>query len=96
MGNKIEKQGKISLEDEFDMNGEGRMAQVEVSEDSGTIKIGQYVISAEHFSIFASYLAGGGFMGWLDFQVPEFAESALNAMKQSKNPLYKAIQQELK
>ncbi len=85
-------QGQIFIEDEIDMYNEGRIVPVKISDNGSKITIGQYVISALHFSRMAVYVARGGFVGWLNGNTPEFAETTLEAIKRSRNPLYREIQ----
>jgi hypothetical protein len=68
---------------------------VEVALDDGDITVGKYRISAHQFGILAYSVARGGLFGWKDGKTPEFAESALEAMRYSENPLFKYAQQKL-
>lgn len=88
-------QGEVPLEDEIDLHDEGRMIPAKVGNDGSSITIGKYRISALHFGRMAVYLARGGIMGWMNEQKPEFAEPTLQAIKESRNPLYTQAQQEL-
>jgi len=87
-------QGKISIDDDVDMHDEGQFIPVQVHDDR-TISIGQYRISSHRFGTFAFYVAHGGLFGWQDGQKPDFAESTMEAIKGSKNPLFEEIQKEL-
>lgn len=89
------RQGEISIEDEVDLYDEGRMVPVRVANDEKSISIGDYRIAALHFGRMSAYLAHGGFMGWMNDQRPEFAESVINAIKSSKRELYREIREEL-
>lgn len=87
-------QGKISIEDDVDMHDEGKFIPVQVHDDR-VISLGQYMIGSHRFGRFAFYVAHGGLFGWQDGQKPDFAESTMEAIKDSKNPLFEEVRKEL-
>ncbi len=88
-------QGKISLEERADLMTERRAIPVKIGEDRDSLKIGEYELEDIHFGRMIHYLARGGFVGW-SRDKPSFAEPTLSALKESKNPLYKKLQEELR
>jgi len=88
-------QGEIPVEDDIDLYDEGRMVSVRVMDDERSITLGAYRVSALHFGRMATYLANGGFMGWMDGQKPEFAEPTIEAIRNSERELYREIREEL-
>ncbi len=88
-------QGEISVEDDINLHNEGRMIPVRVADDERSIILGDYRVSALHFSRMATYLAKGGFMGWMNSQNPEFAEPTIEAIRNSRRELYREIREEL-
>jgi hypothetical protein len=57
--------------------------------------VGSYRISAIHFGRMAIYLAKGGLFGWIKERKPEFSEPTIQAIRESRNPLYKEIKRSL-
>jgi len=88
-------QGHIPVQDEVDLYNQGRMVPVIVSDDEKLISIEDYCMEALHFGRMAVYLTDGGLVGWLNGQIPEFAESASKAIRHSKRELYRKIREEL-
>lgn len=86
-------QWEIPLEDEVDMYDEGRIVPVHISKEGDAIAIGEYQLSAINFGRMAVYLAKGGIFGWMKGRKPEFSEPTIQAIKESKNPLYSEIRQ---
>lgn len=88
---KIEsKQGKVSIEDEYDFKGEGEFVPIKIKEDE--VILGDYTIPVEEFAGMCFYTARGGFFGWMNGAAPDFAEETMIAIKNSKNPLYVKFQ----
>jgi len=88
-------QGEISLKDDLDLNNEGKMISVKVSEDKNHVILGKYKINSLHFGRFAYYVAHGGFMGWFHNVIPSYAKEAMNAIKESESDLFKHIKAEM-
>jgi len=86
---------EIDIEDEIDIYNEGQIIHVEIEDNGSIICVGEYKISFCHFGIMALYLADGGFMGWRENEIPEFAEGLRSTIKTSQNPLYNIIQERM-
>jgi len=71
------------------------MIPVRVIDNERSITLGDYRVSALHFGRMATYLANGGFIGWMNGQKPEFAEPTIEAIKNSRRELYREIREEL-
>jgi hypothetical protein len=85
-------QGEVLLEDEVDIYNEGKIVPVKISQDGHAITIGDYRIFAIHFARMAVYLARGGLFGWMKDRKPDFSEPTLQAIRTSKNPLFRGVQ----
>ena len=72
------------------MGDEGKLILIVQNPDD--IQIGKYRIAHGHFAYLAEYVCRGGFCGWCDGESPDFASSALEAIKSSQNPIYKVLQ----
>jgi len=90
-----EQQGEISVEEEIDLHREGRMIPIRVSDDERSITLGDYRVDALEFGRMAYYLSIAGCMGWMNGKKPKFAESTIEAIKNSGRELYQEIRKEL-
>ncbi len=83
-----EKQGKIPLTELVD----GLvMIPIRVSDSDDEVSFGQYKVDSENFRGLASYVIGGGWLGWNNGEYPESAQRAKVAVLHSQRPLYKGI-----
>ena len=93
---KLEKeQGEVAVEDDIDLYSEGRRIPIKIADEDHSIILGNYKVSALHFGRMATYLARGGFFGWMNDKKPEFADPTIEAIKSSKRKLYTEIRKEL-
>ena len=89
-GKQSEAQGEVSVEDETDIFDKGKIITVKLSDR--LISIDDYRLTHKEFSYFSYYVAGGGFIGWIDEKYPEFALATLRSMRGSGNKLYRTLQ----
>lgn len=84
----LQREHKIPAEDEFDVFGEGVDIPVNVNCDEANV--GVYTLSPQELAGFLHYVARGGFLGWHG-NSPDYATHAMEAMRNSKNPLFRFL-----
>lgn len=87
-------QGEVPEKDAQDLARKGEIIPVSIDDDEESITIGEYKIADIHFGRMIHYLANGGLFGW-EGEKPDYAKSTTEAIKKSKNPLFKKLQKEI-
>jgi hypothetical protein len=89
-------EGKALIEDEFDLSDDQISIPVEVEQSRQFIRIGEYTIEKEHFEAMVFYVLNGGMCGWnLNLQKPDFIESNIRKIRQSKSGLFLELRRAL-
>lgn len=68
--------------------------KIEIDNTKAEVKAGEYVIGFDEFAEFSLYVVKGGFVGWMNQQFPDYASEAHEAIKSSKNELFKYIRED--
>ncbi len=85
---------ELDPSDDYNLKNEATPLPVVVSLHGEYVSIGPYEFGSRHFGRFAVYLAEGGLMGWPAGKTPSYAKPTLDAIKQSKNPVFFAVQRD--